>query len=217
MNASLDAFRTALRRCRHSLSSALAIPRSATSAYHSYSLPTSLPHTNSIPQTTIAQPDPLPLPQKTRRNLKRDPLAPAQAAKPTIEAEGQAVATTAPEPKASRPRPQLRPRKAAIRLTPAAVDQLRTLLDQPEPKIIKVGVRNRGCSGLAYHLQYVDKPGTFDETVEQDGVKVLIDSKALFSIIGSEMDWIEDKLSQRFTFKNPNIKEQCGCGESFMV
>lgn len=81
------------------------------------------------------------------------------------------------------------------------------MLDQPEPKLIKVGVRNRGCSGLAYHLEYVDKAGAFDEAVEQDGVKVLIDSKALFSIIGSEMDWVEDKLSQRFTFQNPNISE----------
>lgn len=88
-----------------------------------------------------------------------------------------------------------------------AVDQLRQLLDQPEPKLIKVGVRNRGCSGLAYHLEYVDKPATFDEVVEQDGVKVVIDSKALFSIIGSEMDWIEDKLNQRFIFRNPNISK----------
>lgn len=68
-------------------------------------------------------------------------------------------------------------------------------------------MRNRGCSGLAYHLEYVDKPGTFDEPVEQDGVKVLVDSKALFSIIGSEMDWIEDKLSRRFVFRNPNISK----------
>lgn len=90
-------------------------------------------------------------------------------------------------------------------LTPSAVAQLRTMLDQPEPKLIKIGVRNRGCSGLAYHLEYVEKPGAFDEAVEQDGVKVLIDSKALFSIIGSEMDWAEDKLNQRFVFKNPNI------------
>ena len=66
-------------------------------------------------------------------------------------------------------------------------------------------MKNRGCSGLAYHLEYVDKAGKFDEAVEQDGVKVLIDSKALFSIIGSEMDWVEDKLNQRFVFRNPNI------------
>jgi iron-sulfur cluster assembly accessory protein len=133
-----------------------------------------------------------------------------------------------------------------MKLTPAAVEHLRQLLDDPEPKLIKVGVRNRGCSGLAYNLEYVERPGAFDETVEQDGVRVLIDSKALFSIIGSEMDWVEDRLSQRFVFRNPNIstssfvlpspvsacgsawarqlanvtlqtEEECGCGESFMV
>lgn len=95
-----------------------------------------------------------------------------------------------------------------MKLTPEAVTQMRLMLDQPEPKLIRVGVKNRGCSGLAYHLEYVEKPGAFDETVEQDGVKVLIDSKALFSIIGSEMDWVTDKLSQRFVFKNPNISKR---------
>jgi iron-sulfur cluster assembly protein len=123
-------------------------------------------------------------------------------------------------------------------LTPTAISRLRELLNQPEPKMIRVGVRNRGCSGLSYHLEYVEKPGSFDEVVEQDGVKVLVDSKALFSIIGSEMDWQEDTLSSRFVFRNPNIskisppatfsfsethhltsvtEDQCGCGESFMV
>jgi len=102
-------------------------------------------------------------------------------------------------------------------LTAPAVEKLKALMDSPDPKMIRVGVRNRGCSGLAYHLEYVDKPGKFDEEVQQDGVKVLIDSHALFSIIGSEMDWVEDKLSARFVFKNPNIKEQCGCGESFSI
>jgi iron-sulfur cluster assembly protein len=92
-------------------------------------------------------------------------------------------------------------------LTPSAVTQLRNLLTGPDPKMIRVGVKNRGCSGLAYNLEYVDKAGAFDETVEQDGVKVLVDSKALFSIIGSEMDWVEDKLNQRFVFRNPNISE----------
>ncbi len=92
-------------------------------------------------------------------------------------------------------------------LTPSATIQLRNLLSQPEPRLIRVGVKNRGCSGLAYSLEYVEKPGSFDETVEQDGVKVLIDSKALFSIIGSEMDWVEDKLNQRFIFRNPNISK----------
>lgn len=103
-----------------------------------------------------------------------------------------------------------------MNISAAALEHLRELLEQ-DKKLIRVGVRNRGCSGLAYHLEYVDKPNTFDEVVEQDGVKVLIDSKALFSIIGSEMDWLEDKLSARFVFRNPNITEQCGCGESFSV
>jgi len=94
-----------------------------------------------------------------------------------------------------------------MKLTPAAVTQIRALLAGPDPKLIKVGVRNRGCSGLAYHLEYVDRAGPFDETVEQDGVQVLVDSKALFSIIGSEMDWVEDKLNERFVFRNPNISK----------
>jgi iron-sulfur cluster assembly 1 len=102
-------------------------------------------------------------------------------------------------------RTKLRPRKAAMTLTPAAIEKLRMLLSQPEPKLIRVGVKNRGCSGLSYHLEYVEKPGKFDEVLEEDGIKVLIDSKALFSIIGSEMDWQEDKLSARFIFRNPNI------------
>ena len=104
-----------------------------------------------------------------------------------------------------------------MNISASALFHLKELLDQPNPQMIRVGVKNRGCSGLAYHLEYVDKAGSFDEVVEQEGVKVLIDSKALFSIIGSEMDWQEDKLSARFVFKNPNITEQCGCGESFSV
>lgn len=123
------------------------------------------------------------------------------------EAEAQQPIPVA-EPAASRPKKsRLRPRKAAMTLTPSAIHQLRNLLALPEPKLIRVGVKNRGCSGLAYHLEYVEKPGVFDEAVEQEGVKVLIDSKALFSIIGSEMDWVEDKLNQRFVFRNPNISE----------
>ncbi|KAH3666263.1 hypothetical protein OGAPHI_004452 [Ogataea philodendri] len=116
-----------------------------------------------------------------------------------------------------RRRRQLKPLKAVITLTPNAIVHLKQLMQQPDPKLIRISVRNRGCSGLSYHLEYVSHPEKFDEQVEQDGVKVLIDSKALFSIIGSEMDWIDDKLSSKFVFKNPNSKGSCGCGESFMV
>lgn len=129
----------------------------------------------------------------------------------------QTTTATATTP-ATAPAPRkLRPRKAAMTLTPLAVDHVRSLTQQTPPKLIRVGVKNKGCSGLAYHLDYIESPGKFDEVVEQEGVKVYIDSKALFSIIGSEMDWVEDRLSARFVFKNPNIKEECGCGESFMV
>ena len=117
------------------------------------------------------------------------------------------ITSSTSEPLGKPKRSKLRPRKAAVNLTPAAILHLKELLEQPDPKLIRVGVKNRGCSGLAYHLDYVERPGPFDEAVEQDGVKVLIDSKALFSIIGSEMDWVEDKLNQRFVFRNPNISK----------
>lgn len=143
-----------------------------------------------------------------------------QASKP-VAAAAEAPKEVAKEAKAPEAAPKrarkLRPRKAVISLSPTAVKHLRALLDQPEPKLIRIGVRNRGCSGLTYHIDYVDQPAKFDEEVVQDGVRVLIDSKALFSIIGSEMDWLDDKLSSRFIFRNPNSKGECGCGESFMV
>ena len=136
----------------------------------------------------------------------------AQKSKPmestsTLAGTASQTATSSTTKPATPRKSKLRARKAPIKLTPVAVSQLRNLFEQPESKYIRIGVKNRGCSGLAYHLEYVDKPGAFDETVEQDGVKVLIDSKALFSIIGSEMDWQEDKLSARFVFRNPNISE----------
>jgi len=141
----------------------------------------------------------------------------AQKSKSTAATASATETTSSHQPAPTKKKSKLRPRKAATHLSPKAVSQLKELFEQPESKLIRVGVKNRGCSGLAYHLEYVDKPGAFDESVEQDGVKVLIDSKALFSIIGSEMDWIEDKLSARFVFRNPNITEQCGCGESFSI
>ncbi|KAK7202927.1 hypothetical protein BZA70DRAFT_284332 [Myxozyma melibiosi] len=145
--------------------------------------------------------------------------APATATPATATATATSTATSSAKPAAPAPKTyrKFKPRKAAMTMTPNAVQHIKALLDQPEPKLLRVGVRNRGCSGLQYHLEYVDKPSKFDEEVVQDGVKVLIDSKALFSIIGSEMDWVDDKLSNRFVFHNPNIKGECGCGESFMV
>ncbi|KAI1426380.1 hypothetical protein F5Y12DRAFT_294886 [Xylaria sp. FL1777] len=174
--------------------------------FQSYPLPSRLPSSprnEPIPETSIA--NPVPLVHETR-----PPPRPKTA--PQLDVASEQEAQT---PKPVPPKRKFKPRKAALKLTPMAVDQLRQLLDQPEPKLIKVGVRNRGCSGLAYHLEYIDKPATFDEVVEQDGVKVVIDSKALFSIIGSEMDWTEDKLNERFIFRNPNISKSSSAGQNY--
>ena len=106
--------------------------------------------------------------------------------------------------------------RAAISLTPAAVDRLKLLLKlEPSAYAIKIGVRTRGCNGLSYTMDYVDSKGKFDEEVNQDGVKVIIDSKAQLSLLGTEMDFVESKLSSEFVFMNPNIAGTCGCGESF--
>ncbi|ODN92713.1 iron-sulfur cluster assembly protein [Cryptococcus wingfieldii CBS 7118] len=127
------------------------------------------------------------------------------------------------QPKASERPPRrtgnLRGKKAPITMTPAAIEHLRALVSSPtEPRLLRIGVKTRGCAGMAYHLDYVPPPGgKFDEVVEQDGVRVLIDSKALFSIIGSRMDWRDTRLSAGFVFDNPNVVDTCGCGESFNI
>ena len=210
-----------LRPCQHVIRSFSSSPLTRTSskrkmqtstAYNPRSLdiPPPPPRNTGIPDTSIATEIPQaygirPPRQPNQVNTVSSRAAGEKASTSLTEQEAQKSTTTQPaaQPR-TKLRPKLRARKAAMILTPNAVKHLRTLLDQPEPKLIKVGVRNRGCSGLAYHLEYVEKPGMFDEEVEQDGVKVLIDSKALFSIIGSEMDWVEDKLNQRFVFNNPN-------------
>jgi iron-sulfur cluster assembly 1 len=201
-------------------------------SYQPHSLPEQFPpppRNSGIPDTSIAGPKPEvndTRPPRLSQTNSQEPQISDEAASISLpESEAQKSRSVQPPngstSKTGDAKPQrkskLKARKAAITITSPALHHLRDLLEQPEPKMIRVGVKNRGCSGLAYHLEYVDKPGAFDEVVEQEGVKVLVDSKALFSIIGSEMDWQEDKLSTRFVFRNPNIKEQCGCGESFMV
>jgi len=109
--------------------------------------------------------------------------------------------------------------RQAMTLTDAAADRIRSLLaKRGRPVVcIRVGVRSRGCSGLTYTLEYADEKGKLDELVQDKGVTVLIDPKASMFIIGTEMDYVEDKLQSGFTFRNPNEKGRCGCGESFHV
>jgi iron-sulfur cluster assembly protein len=107
----------------------------------------------------------------------------------------------------------------ALTVTDSAADRIRALLSKRgKPSLgIRVGVRSRGCSGLTYTLEYADEKGKFDEIVEDKGVTILIDPKATMFILGTEMDFVDDKLQSGFTFRNPNEKGRCGCGESFHV
>jgi len=110
-------------------------------------------------------------------------------------------------------------RKQALIVTDAAAERIQALLaGRGKPSVgVRVGVRSRGCSGLSYTLEYADEKGKFDEVVEQKGVTVLIDPKAVMFLIGTEMDFKRDRLSSRFVFSNPNQKEACGCGESVLI
>ena len=110
-------------------------------------------------------------------------------------------------------------RKQAMTVTDEAAKRIQALLaKRGKPSAgIRVGVRSRSCSGLTYTLEYADEKGKFDEVVEDKGVTSLIDPTATMFIIGTEMDYVEDKLQSGFTFRNPNEKGRCGCGESFHV
>lgn len=110
-------------------------------------------------------------------------------------------------------------KRQAITLTPAAIERVKHLLSlRAEPAAgIRVGIKTRGCSGYAYNVEYADKVMQFDEQIEADGAMVFIDPAAVMFLIGSEMDYVEDKFQTGFTFTNPNEKGRCGCGESFTV
>ncbi|XP_054161643.1 iron-sulfur cluster assembly 1 homolog, mitochondrial-like [Oppia nitens] len=108
--------------------------------------------------------------------------------------------------------------RSAIVLTEAAVKRIKRLIEGKDGVIgLRIGVKQRGCNGLSYSLDYVKQKQKFDEEVIQDGVRVLIDSKAQLSLLGTEMDFVETKLSSEFVFNNPNVKGTCGCGESFTI
>ncbi|XP_036383114.1 iron-sulfur cluster assembly 1 homolog, mitochondrial [Megalops cyprinoides] len=113
---------------------------------------------------------------------------------------------------------KLLPTRAALTLTPAAVNKIKILLqNKPEYIGLRVGVRTRGCNGLTYTLDYTREREKADEEVLQDGVRVFIEKKAQLTLLGTEMDYVESKLSSEFVFNNPNIKGTCGCGESFNI
>ncbi|WP_341757133.1 MULTISPECIES: HesB/IscA family protein [unclassified Candidatus Tisiphia] len=109
--------------------------------------------------------------------------------------------------------------KNVMSLTDAAAQQIKRLIDKRnKPSFgIRVGVKSGGCSGLSYYVEYADVKNKFDEVIEDKGVRILIDPKALMYLLASEMDYVEDKFKSGFTFNNPNEKGSCGCGKSFNV
>ena len=112
-----------------------------------------------------------------------------------------------------------RARPAAITLTPAAEARVAALMNRaPEGAIgVKLSTPRRGCSGLAYSVDYVTMENAFDEKIETPGGAFYVDAASILYLIGSVMDWKEDDFTAGFTFDNPNAKGSCGCGESFTV
>ena len=113
----------------------------------------------------------------------------------------------------TRPR---RERPKAVRLTDAAATRIHEIMTNADGKMlgVRVGVTNGGCAGMSYTMDYADAPLPYEEVVEDQGVKVFIDPKAVMFLIGTEMDFVHEKLGSRFVFNNPNQTAACGCGES---
>ena len=112
-----------------------------------------------------------------------------------------------------------RPRPKVMSLTDAAAQRVREIMagnDKPVAAL-KVGVKNGGCAGMSYTMEWASEIGKFDEVVEDKGAKVVIDPKAILFRLGTEMDYTTDRLSSGFVFKNPNETSACGCGESVAI
>ena len=113
----------------------------------------------------------------------------------------------------------VRPRPQVMRLSEAAAVRIKELMAKADRPIagVRVGVKNGGCAGMEYTMEYVDQIGPTDEVVEDKGVKLLIDPKAVLFLLGSQMDFKVDRLSATFSFSNPNETSACGCGESVAI
>ena len=119
--------------------------------------------------------------------------------------------TTAP--RARRPRPKI------VTLSDAAAARVREIMDKAEKPYagLRVGVKNGGCAGQEYVLEYAEKADPLDEMVEDKGVTILVEPKAVLFLIGSEIDYEVSKLAAKFVFRNPNETDACGCGESVTI
>jgi iron-sulfur cluster assembly protein len=106
----------------------------------------------------------------------------------------------------------------AITLTDAAADRIKSFLQQRGKGLgLRLAVRTSGCSGMAYVLEFIDELDEGDVVFEDHGVKVVVDSKSMVYIDGTELDFAKEGLNEGFKFNNPNVKDECGCGESFNI
>ncbi len=106
----------------------------------------------------------------------------------------------------------------AITLTDTAANRIKTFLDNRGKGLgLRLGVKTTGCSGMAYVLEFVDELNEEDMVFENQGVKVIIDKKSLVYLDGTQLDYVKEGLNEGFEFNNPNVKSECGCGESFNV
>jgi iron-sulfur cluster assembly protein len=112
-----------------------------------------------------------------------------------------------------------RPKPQVVRLTEAAAERIKAVMAKADRPIaaVRVGVKNGGCAGMSYTMEYAEKIDPLDEIVEDKGVRILIDPKAVLFLLGTEMDYKIDKLSAQFVFNNPNQTAACGCGESVQL
>lgn len=112
-----------------------------------------------------------------------------------------------------------RPRPQVMRLTDAAAARIKDIMSRADKPFagVRVGVKNGGCAGMSYTMEYAENAAPHDEVVEDKGVRILIDPKAVLFLLGTEMDYRVDKLSAQFVFNNPNQTSACGCGESVQL
>ena len=115
------------------------------------------------------------------------------------------------KPRRERPKP--------VKLTEAAAARIGQIMAQADGKYqgVRVGVTNGGCAGMSYTMDYASESKPFEEVMEDRGVKIFIDPKAILFLIGTELDFVQEKLGARFVFNNPNQTSACGCGESVQI
>lgn len=123
------------------------------------------------------------------------------------------MSTTATGTRPRRQRPKI------VRLTEAAATRIRAIMEDADGRYegVRVGVTNGGCAGMSYTMDYAERANPFDEVIEDQGVRIFVDPKAVMFLLGTEMDFVTEKFGARFVFNNPNQTDACGCGESVAI